>query len=215
MTDSIFPKEILYDPKPLVAITNIAESDSTPVKEEDLLRQLKPKSFHLASLKDTPFGSPATYLKYKNRPPGASFAPRQSYEASTPISTGGASGSGSDASPISTGPGLAGDSKGIVKYNWFQKRIDLMPAVVLGFFVSEGSDQSWKTKENELASFMETERKFFKARGIRFILVIVLGNGENILSIEEKMSYLKKRVDLESKQVIVVGSNVDVNDNLP
>ena len=218
MAERMFPKEILQDPKPLVAITNLAESDSTPIKEGDLLRQLKPRSFHLTSLKDTPFGSPSTYLAYKNRPPAASFAPRQSYDASASVSVS-SSASGASSDPLSaggssSGAGLAGDSNGIIKYNWFQKRVELIPAAVLGFFVSEGSDQVWKSKENELASFMEAERKYFKARGIRFILILVLGSGENILTIEEKLSYLKKRVDLDTKQVIVVNSNIDVNYNL-
>ena len=217
MADNIFPREILGELKPLVAITCLAEAEGDKIKEADLLRQLRPKAFHVASLKSTPFGSLSAYLQHKHCAPGSSFARKQSYDGTPQTgSTGSGGGSGSSSSSntagSSAGAGL-GDSTGIIKCNWFQKRVNLMPAAVLAFFVSSGSDQDWKTKENELAALMETERKFFKARGIRLLLVLVLANGENILAVEEKLSSLKKRVDLDTKQVIIATPNIDVQNN--
>lgn len=98
--------------------------------------------------------------------------------------------------------------KGILKKNWIQKRISLIPAVVVLFYDMEWNDPQWNEKIIECASKVQSIRAAVEGHATR-VAVVVIQNGQSPPPSEymlgaERAQALCSACEIQSKSLFVL-----------
>lgn len=219
----IFPKELKEDPVPLVAVTVLPGSTDVLSAETlvaayraDLARapeRLRVTVFDPAPLALRRPARRETFATPGTPPPSASSSTPQS---SPPPLSSPASPQVTSESPAAATPA----ARGILRTNWFHKHTAVVPAVVLALASVRRADQ-WPAVEAAVAAFASAWRAVAAYRRIRIAFVIVVenssssgssisastggggGSSSSSLALEERLAQLRRRADVEARQVLV------------
>lgn len=98
--------------------------------------------------------------------------------------------------------------KGILKKNWIQKRVALIPAVIVIFYDMEWNDPQWNEKIIECASKVQSIRAAVEGHATR-VAVVVLQNGQSPPPSEymlgaERAQALCAACEIQSKSLFVL-----------
>lgn len=80
--------------------------------------------------------------------------------------------------------------KGILKTNWLNKHLNLVPSLVVVFFELDWDEPNWKEKQMECATRIELVRSELRDRNTRIILILIQKHpnipvdGDNVLARE-------------------------------
>lgn len=98
--------------------------------------------------------------------------------------------------------------KGIIKRNWMNKHLNLVPAVVVFFYDLDWDEPLWKEKQMECSTKVEIIRNSLLGRGTKVSVVLIQKNaplppGEDVVAAERAAS-LCSACDLSAKHLYVL-----------
>lgn len=101
--------------------------------------------------------------------------------------------------------------KGILKSNWMNKYLNLVPSLVVLFYDLDWGDQDWSDKKNDLVLKVQNLKSSLSGRGIRLALVLIQSGisvpGEDSRAAEraqERAATLCNACDLQPKNLFVL-----------
>ncbi|RXG54551.1 Trafficking protein particle complex subunit 11 [Armadillidium vulgare] len=101
--------------------------------------------------------------------------------------------------------------KGILKTNWINKYMNLIPSLLVLFWDLDWSDPNWASKKSEIASAIQSMRLALGGRNTRIAVILIQSNstvlnvpGEDGNVASEKAASLCASCDLPPKQLFVL-----------